>query len=95
MNDSNNGYSEIPPEDIKEMIAEYHALGMLLATQEQLETWVRAQAAFYGNNDPSYNDRLEIVTWASENNFINDPDFGEGIVYYMYPAQIRGEPIVK
>lgn len=72
----------------------YIAAGLSLATPAQVESWLVAQMVQDGLPD-CYNSRLEIIEWASDIGAIGDPDLGEGIVYYLAPAQLAGLPLVR
>lgn len=80
--------------EIAEMVAGYTAAGLSLATPVQLENWLVAQMAQDGLPD-CYNSRLEIIEWASDIGAIGDPDLGDGIVYYLAPEQLAGQPLVR
>ena len=84
---------ELSQEDIALYTGYYISAGFALATPAQLESWLVAQMAQDGLPD-CYNSRLEIIERASDVGAIGDPDFGQGIVYYLAPAQLAGKPLI-
>jgi hypothetical protein len=76
-------YATFTAEDIAKDKAMFSAQGHVEVDMATFESWVLAHLAKAGNPNPTYNDRLAFVEEMSGNGVIADPDYGDGIVYFL------------
>jgi hypothetical protein len=76
-------YATFTPEDIAKDKAMFEAMGLVQVPMAQFENWVLVEMAKLGQHNPDYNARLEFVETCSGNGVIADPDYGDGIVYFI------------